>query len=102
MEKNVIWYPQCMLTNQLHNRSDNIEHHNVRTFVVWGLGGAEKTQLALDHLQRHRSEYEVTFWIEAGSKEPIEHDFMHIYQSLFDVWMPAGQEMFNPPSEKQI
>ncbi len=44
-------------------------------------------------LQRHRSEYEVTFWIEAGSKEPIEHDFMHIYQSLFDVWMPAGQEV---------
>jgi tetratricopeptide (TPR) repeat protein len=68
-------------------------HYGTKTVVVWGLGGTGKTQLALNYLQRHRNEYKATFWIEAGRKESIERDFMHIYQLLFDVHVPTGQEM---------
>jgi tetratricopeptide (TPR) repeat protein len=68
-------------------------HHGTKTVVVWGLGGTGKTQLALDYLQRHRNEYKATFWIEAGGKESIERDFMHIYRLLFDVHVLIGQEV---------
>ena len=44
--------------------------------VVWGLGGAGKSQLILDYLQKYRGDYKVTFWIEAARRELIERDFL--------------------------
>ncbi|EFQ86507.1 hypothetical protein PTT_18230 [Pyrenophora teres f. teres 0-1] len=43
-----------------------------KTLVVWGLGGAVKTQLVLDYVRQHRAEYKATFWIEAARKESLE------------------------------
>ena len=60
--------------------------------VVWGLGGAGKTQLALDYVQQYRTDYKATFWIEAGRKESLERDFVNLYQTLFGLQMIAGQE----------
>jgi hypothetical protein len=59
---------------------------------VWGLGGAGKTQLVLDYVQQHRTEYKVTFWIEAGRKESLERDFVRLYQTLFGLHASAGEE----------
>ncbi|KAF2023446.1 hypothetical protein EK21DRAFT_80902, partial [Setomelanomma holmii] len=36
-----------------------------RTLEVWGSRRADKTQLVLDHVRQHRTEYEATFMIEA-------------------------------------
>jgi tetratricopeptide (TPR) repeat protein len=60
--------------------------------VVWGLGGAGKTQLVLDYVQQHRTEYKATFWIEAGRKESLERDFVHLHQTLFGLHTSAGAE----------
>lgn len=51
--------------------------------VVWGLGGAGKSQLILDYLRQHRGDYNATFWIEAGRKESVERDFVQIHKLLF-------------------
>ncbi|KAF1828162.1 hypothetical protein BDW02DRAFT_271760 [Decorospora gaudefroyi] len=56
-----------------------------RIVVVWGLGGAGKSQLVLSYLRQHRQEYSASFWIEAGRKETIERDFLQVYRLLFDV-----------------
>ena len=48
----------------------------MRMLAVWGLGGAGKTQLVLNYLRRHRTEYKATFWIEAGRKELVKRDFV--------------------------
>jgi tetratricopeptide (TPR) repeat protein len=60
--------------------------------VVWGLGGAGKTQLVLDYVQQHRTKYKATFWIEAGRKESLERDFVHLYQTLFGLYVSVGAE----------
>lgn len=60
--------------------------------MVWGLGGAGKTQLVLDYVRRHRTEYRATFWLEAGRKESLQRDFVHLYHTLFVLQASVGAE----------
>ena len=60
--------------------------------VVWGLGGAGKTQLVLDYLQCHREKYKATFWIEAKRKVSVERDLINMYKLLFNVRISTGME----------
>ena len=55
-----------------------------------------KTQLVLNYLQHHQTDYEATFWIEGRMKSTIERDFVNIYRLLYgDVWLATkdGQEL---------
>ena len=65
----------------------------MRTLVVWGLGGAGKSQLVLNYVREYRRDYIAVFWIEAGSKESIERDYVQIYRLLSGRQMNAGDEM---------
>lgn len=71
---------------------DNSVGNSAKVLVVWGLGGAGKTQLVLDYMRQHRTEYRATFWIEAGLKESLERDFIHLYQTLSGVSMGTGRD----------
>ena len=76
--------------DQIHAQlARNAADSGTRTLVVWGLGGAGKTQLVLDYLRRHRNEYKATFWIKAGRKESLERDFVRLYQTLFRLHISA-------------
>jgi len=66
---------------------------DVRILVVWGLGGAGKSQLVLNYIREYRRDYAAVFWIEAGSKESIERDYVQIYRRLFGHQMNTGHEM---------
>ena len=66
---------------------------DVRILVVWGLGGAGKSQLVLIYIREYRRDYAAVFWIEAGSKESIERDYVQIYQLLYSRQTNAGQEV---------
>ena len=66
---------------------------DVRILVVWGLGGAGKSQLVLNYIREYRRDYAAVFWIEAGSKESIERDYIQIYRLLYGRPLGAGQEM---------
>ena len=65
----------------------------MRTLVVWGLGGAGKSQLVLNYVREYRRDYTAVFWIEAGSKESIERDYVQIYRILSGRQMNTGDEM---------
>ncbi len=65
----------------------------MRILVVCGLGGAGKSQLVLNYIHEYRRDYTAVFWIEAGSKESIERDYIQIYRLLYSRQMDAGQEM---------
>ena len=67
------------IRRQLHDAASQGEGQYTTILVVWGLGGAGKTQLVLDYLRCYRNEYKATFWIQTGSRESIERDFVHIY-----------------------
>ena len=60
---------------------------------MWGLGGAGKSQLVLNYIREYRREYAAVFWIEAGSKESIERDYVQIYRLLYGRQMDAGPGM---------
>ena len=61
------------MKERLHDhKDDGVE--DVRILVVWGLGEAGKSQLALNYIREYRGDYAAVFWIEAGSKESIERD----------------------------
>jgi len=81
------------IRRQLHGTASQGEGQYTTILVIWGLGGAGKTQLVLDYLRRYRNEYKATFWIQAGSRESIERDFIHMYHMLFNIRISAGQEM---------
>ena len=66
---------------------------DVRILVVWGLGGAGKSQLVLNYIREYRRDYTAVFWIEAGSKESIERDYVQIYRLLYSRQTDTGQEM---------
>ena len=66
---------------------------DVRILVVWGLGGAGKSQLVLNYIREYRRDYTAVFWIEAGSKESIERDYVQIYQILYGRQTDKGQEV---------
>ncbi len=61
--------------------------------MVCGLGGAGKSQLVLNYIHEYRRDYTAVFWIEAGSKESIERDYIQIYRLLYSRQMDAGHEM---------
>ena len=50
--------------------------------MVYGLGGVGKSQLVLHYISEYQRNYTGVFWIEAGSKETIERDYIQIYRIL--------------------
>ena len=66
---------------------------DVRILVLWGLGGAGKSQLVPNYIREYRRDYTAVFWIEAGSKGSIERDYVQIYRLLYSRPLGAGQEM---------
>ena len=65
----------------------------MRIPVVWGLGGAGKSQLVLNYIREYRRDYAAVFWIEAGSKESIERDYIQIHRLLYSHQVDIGHEM---------
>ncbi len=43
--------------------------------VLYGLGGAGKTQLALDFVETHKTAYNPIFWLDAKSAETVRSSF---------------------------
>ena len=80
------------IKEQLHDLKDN-EVEDVRILVLWGLRGAGKSQLVLNYIREYRRDYTAVFWIEAGSKESIERDYVQIYRLLYGRQTDIGQEM---------
>jgi tetratricopeptide (TPR) repeat protein len=87
------YIPRPLLRGQIRAQlCGNADDDNTKKLVIWGLGGTGKTQLVLDYVRQYRTDYKATFWIEAGRKESLERDFVHLYQALWGVQMVTGGE----------
>jgi tetratricopeptide (TPR) repeat protein len=70
------------IRNQFTKPLEADRQEEVKKVGVWGMGGAGKSQLALSYLQRYRTEYNATFWIQADQTASIDRDFLAIYRLL--------------------
>lgn len=61
--------------------------------MVYGLGGAGKSQLVLHYIREYRRDYTDVFWIEAGSKQTIARDYIQIYRLLYGRQPDTGSEI---------
>jgi tetratricopeptide (TPR) repeat protein len=66
---------------------DTIEqrHGSSKVYIVYGLGGAGKSQLVLSYIQRYGEDYRNAIWFDAAMKEAIERDFVQIYELVSDA-----------------
>ena len=70
--------PRSALYNAIKTgfNDDLRQSHQIQHIaVVYRLGGAGKSQLALDYVQAVRTEYSGVFWINAKDKDSVERDF---------------------------
>lgn len=49
-----------------------------KVFVIYGLGGMGKTQLAIEFARKHESKYSAVFWLDGSSKDKVRQWFVHI------------------------
>jgi tetratricopeptide (TPR) repeat protein len=79
------------IRKQLHDTLSDTDQE-AKVLVVWGLGGAGKSQLVLNYIQEYRHDYSAVFWIEAGQKETLERDYIQIYRLLVNCRPATGSE----------
>ncbi|KAM0293719.1 hypothetical protein ACHAPM_011519 [Fusarium culmorum] len=73
------------IRNQFTKPLEADKQGEVKTVGVWGMGGAGKSQLALSYVQRYRTEYDATFWIQADQTASVDRDFLAIYRLLAET-----------------
>jgi len=57
--------------------------YNNRTCVVlYGLGGIEKTQLAIEYIRRHKEKYTAIFWLNANDQDSLKLSFRDVAQQV--------------------
>ncbi len=69
----------CVVQQELQQRIEDRLHEtraggkiHCSVVVLFGLGGAEKSQLAPNDIQTHRTEYDAGFWVDARMQESLE------------------------------
>ncbi|RDW89219.1 hypothetical protein BP6252_01251 [Coleophoma cylindrospora] len=72
-----------LMREQLHDTLSDRQVYS-KILVVFGLGGAGKSQLTLKYIETHRDDYTGVFLIEAGQKESIEQGYRQLYLRLFE------------------
>ena len=87
------------IRNQLMKPLEANRQGEVKKVGVWGMGGTGKSQLALSYLQRYRTEYDATFWIQADQPASIDRDFLAIYRLLVESTSSLSDP--NPEDVKQ-
>jgi hypothetical protein len=54
----------------------------LRSFALCGLGGMDKTQIALEFAYSRRTDFDAIFWVQASDKTSITECFGNIATSL--------------------
>lgn len=87
--RNADFYPQDHLLRLIGEAllPDNIEsadapHRDLKTFVLCGLGGIGKTELALEFVFTHQSQYDAVFFVHANDSTRLSEEFTRIALKL--------------------
>lgn len=70
------------LGERLHQRSTTAVLPEATTHALQGMGGVGKTQLALEYAWRHRSEYELVWWVPAETPAQVQQALIELAAKL--------------------
>ncbi|KAF3099954.1 hypothetical protein TWF102_005373 [Orbilia oligospora] len=70
------YYSDCKILNE--------ESSTPCLFAITGLGGAGKTQIALEYAYRYKKEFTSIFWINAESEDSIQRSILTAMQQIVD------------------
>ena len=51
------------------------------SFVIYGLGGVGKTQIAMEYCYQHRHEFDLVLWLQANDYETLSTSYVQLYQN---------------------
>lgn len=68
------------LEDYFHPKTPSLTRRKV--FVIYGLGGMGKTQLAIEFAPKHQSSYSATFWLDGSSTDRLKQSFVDIASRL--------------------
>jgi hypothetical protein len=54
----------------------------LNVFVIHGLGGMGKTQLAVEYARRHHSRYSALFWLDGSTEDRLKQSFIDVAHRL--------------------
>lgn len=97
----VLRYPRNLI---FYGRQEILETMNtnlkpstsgISSFVLYGIGGIGKTQLALEYCYRYADQFDAIFWVGAETQDKLFQDFGTICQCL-------QLESQNIPDERKL
>jgi hypothetical protein len=62
------------------------QNQRQRIFVLHGLGGIGKTQLAVEFIRQHHPEFSSVFWLDGNNEDSLKQNL-----AVCGNWIPAGQ-----------
>jgi tetratricopeptide (TPR) repeat protein len=79
------------IKRQLHD-SITVREDAAKVLVVYGLGGAGKSQLVLGYVRAFRQDYSSVFVVDASGKASIELNYIQIYRKLHGIHSTLASE----------
>ncbi|KIX05611.1 uncharacterized protein Z518_03583 [Rhinocladiella mackenziei CBS 650.93] len=77
-------------------RPESLDPTSRKLFVIYGLGGIGKTQLAVEFARKHQRKFSAVFWLDGSSKDKLRQSFVDAAYRL-----PQGQLTANIPEALQ-
>ncbi|KIV90279.1 hypothetical protein PV10_07598 [Exophiala mesophila] len=62
----------------IHNHLGNQTNEKLRTYLIYGLRGVGKTQIALEFARRYKSKFDAVFWIRCETSASLRQSFSDI------------------------
>jgi len=63
-------------------QSKSTEKSRRRVFVIHGLGGMGKTQIAVKYARTHQNKYSAIFWIDGSTRTRLQQSFMGVAKRI--------------------
>ena len=60
----------------------NDENQKFQSFAIYGIGGYGKSEIALEYVRRHLTEYHVIVWLHADSTAKLEDQLRQVRVEL--------------------
>ncbi|KAM0431327.1 hypothetical protein ACHAPT_005301 [Fusarium lateritium] len=80
--KNRLFFPRPAITEQMEARLLPAESTGLKSFLLHGLGGSGKTQLAASFAYNHWHDYDIIIWAVADSEQSLSHHFLQAAAAL--------------------